>query len=196
MGCSEFLRARVSPEIKLQAKTLAEREFLNESAWLKRLVTREIRLASGHEPSEHEPDAAQGTRHLQKPPRQTGGCVRPMLVRLGAEDRLLLDARAEARGMRPATYVSVVTRSHLRGVTPLPKEEFLAMKHSIAELASIARNINQIAKAANGGWRIPGSVREEFRAMLKICEALRDNTKALLKANETSWSTGHAEAGL
>jgi hypothetical protein len=37
---------------------------------------------------------------------------------------------------------------------------------------------------------LPGSVREEFLAMFKICEALRDNTKALLKANETSWSTG------
>jgi len=38
-------------------------------------------------------------------------------------------------------------------------------------------------------------VREEFRAMLKICEALRDNTKALLKANLRSWSVGHSEAG-
>ena len=31
--------------------------------------------------------------------------------------------------------------------------------------------------------------------MLKICEALRDNTKALLKANETSWETGHVRSG-
>jgi len=37
--------------------------------------------------------------------------------------------------------------------------------------------------------------REEFRAMLKICEALRENTKALLKANLRSWSVGHSEAG-
>jgi hypothetical protein len=41
---------------------------------------------------------------------------------------------------------------------------------------------------------LPGSVREEFRAMLKICEALWDNTKALLKANLRSWSDGHPEA--
>jgi hypothetical protein len=37
-------------------------------------------------------------------------------------------------------------------------------------------------------------VREELRAMLKIFEALRDNTKALLKANLRSWSVGHSEA--
>jgi hypothetical protein len=36
----------------------------------------------------------------------------------------------------------------------------------------------------------------EFRAMLKICVALRDNTKVLLKANETSWEAGHAQADL
>ena len=68
------------------------------------------------------------------------------------------------------------------------KDELLALKRSIAELASIGRNINQIAKVANEGGGLPGSVREEFRAMLRICEALRDNTKALLKANLRSWS--------
>jgi len=54
-------------------------------------------------------------------------------------------------------------------------------------LACIGRNINQIAKVANegGGW--PSSVREKFRAMLRICEALRENTKALLKENLRSW---------
>ena len=98
--------------------------------------------------------------------------------------------------MRPATYLSVLTRAHLRALTPLPKEELLALKRSIGELGSIGRNINQIAKAANEGGRLPSSVREEFRAMLKVCEALRDNTKAMLKANETSWSRGHAEASL
>jgi hypothetical protein len=31
-----------------------------------------------------------------------------MLVRLRDEDKLLLDARAEVRGLRPATYASVL----------------------------------------------------------------------------------------
>jgi hypothetical protein len=115
-----------------------------------------------------------------------------MLVRLTVEDRLLLDARAQARGMRPATYASVLLRSHLRQLTPLPKDELLALKRSIADLGSIGRNINQIAKAVSGGGEVPGSVRSEFWAMLKICTALRDNTKALLNANLASWAAGHA----
>ncbi len=96
--------------------------------------------------------------------------------------------------MPAATYVSVLVRAHLRSLIPLPKDELLALKRSIAELAAIGRNINQIAKVANEGGGFPGSVREEFRAMLKICEALRENTKALLKANLRSWIVGHSRA--
>ena len=196
MGCTEFLKARVSPEIKLQAKAVAEREFLSEATWLKRLVLREIRVCNDARGGEREFGGADGVRRSTKEARDPNGRGRPILVCLRAEDRLLLDARSEARGMRPATYVSVLIRSHLRQLAPLPKDELLALKRSIGELASIGRNINQIAKALNEGGRAPGSVREEFRTMLKICEALRDNTKALLKASVTSWETGHAEADL
>jgi hypothetical protein len=119
------------------------------------------------------------------------GAGKPMLVRLTVKDRLLLGARAEARGMRPATYASVLLRSHLRQLTPLPKDELLALKRSIAELGSIGRNINQIARAVSGGGEVPGSLRGEFPAM-KICSALRDHIKALLSANLASWAAGHA----
>jgi hypothetical protein len=191
MACTEFLKARVSPEIKLHAKAVADREFLSESAWLKRLVLREFRASDAALGSEAETSRTDGNRRTGRDVRGPNGDGKPMLVRLRNEDRLLLDARAEARGMRPATYASVLLRSHLCKLTPLPKDEYLALKRSIAELASIGRNINQIAKAANEGGRMKDSAGAEFRAMLKICVALRDNTKALLKANETSWGAKH-----
>jgi hypothetical protein len=197
ISCAEILKTTVPTDIKLQAKAIAERESLSEATWLKRLVLREIRACDRARSVEGELCRAEGVR---QPGRGEtcgpSGCGKPILVRLRAEDRLLLDARAEARGLRPATYVSVLVRSHLRQLAPLPKDELLALKRSIAELATIGRNINQIAKAVNEGGRAPGSVRDEFRAMLKICEALRDDTKALLKANEISWQTGKSHADL
>lgn len=196
MNCTEILKARVSSEIKHQAKAIADRELLTEAAWLKRLVLRELRAA--------DDGSVTGLRsckvgELGRAPARSRAakiCGRPIYVRLREDDRLLLEARAAARGLRPATYLSVLTRSHLRSLAPLPKDEFLALRRSIGELAAIGRNINQIVKVANEGGRIPTTVREEFRAMLKICEALRDNTKALLKANASSWSTGDAETGV
>jgi hypothetical protein len=51
-----------------------------------------------------------------------------------------------------------------------------------------------MAKAANAsGHAVPG--RDDLRAMLKVCEGLRDHVKALLKANLNSWETGDAKAG-
>jgi len=193
MGDNEVLKTRVAPQLKLQAKAIADREFLSEAAWLKRLVVREIRSIHGVGIGEQESCRPARAGKPARDVRGSGGCDRPVYVRLRHDDRLLLDARSEARGMRPATYVAVLTRSHLRRLAPLPKDELLALRRSIGELAAIGRNINQIAKAANDGGRLPGSAREEFRAMLKVCEALRDNTKALLKANLTSWESGYGE---
>lgn len=181
----------MTAETKREIAAAADREMLSESAWLKRLLVREMRAARDPAVSPVPLQRAEGG---QCPGRRKGSpCDRPVLMLLQPEDRLLLDARAEGRGMRPATYVSVLTRSHLRRLAPLPKDELLALERSVSELSAIGRNINQIAKAANNGGRLPGSVREEFWAMLKICETLRDNTTALLMANLTSWESGFGQ---
>lgn len=191
MSCTEVVKARVTAETKREIAEAAAREMLTESAWLKRLLIREIRTVRDSARPQSVPRRGDGVRSHGG--HRGGPCERPILIRLRTEDRLLLDARSEARGMRPATYVAVLTRSHLRQLAPLPKDELLALRRSIGELAAIGRNLNQIAKAANDGGRLPGSAREEFRAMLRVCEALRDNTKGLLKANVASWESGHGE---
>lgn len=116
-----------------------------------------------------------------------------LTVRLRPDDETLLRVRAAARGMASATYLSVLTRAHLRSLAPLPKEELQALKRSVSELGSMGRNLNQIARAANQGDRVADPGREELRAMLRICEALRDHVKGLIAANLKSWERGYAE---
>ncbi|MEJ0086857.1 MAG: plasmid mobilization relaxosome protein MobC [Pseudomonadota bacterium] len=183
MAAEAFIHLRVTQETKSQLRALAQRENQSESALLKQLLGVMLRGVGDEAPADRGPDES-ANREAR------------LTIRLQAGDHLLLRERAGARSMPAATYVSVLVRAHLRSLSPLPKGELLALKGSIAELASIGRNINQIAKVANDGGGLPGTVREEFRAMLRICEALRDNTKALLKANVTSWRIGHAEANL
>lgn len=43
-----MLKARVSPAIKSQVKAIVDRELLTESAWLKRVVIREVRQAESY----------------------------------------------------------------------------------------------------------------------------------------------------
>ena len=186
MGVTEVIKTRLTPEIRARVATVTQTEVLTEAAWLRRLILRELQA---NHTRHQDPQAltARGpcsTRH---------GSTSRLNVRLRTEDRLLLRERAAVRGMAAATYVSMLVRSHLRDLAPLPKDELLALKRAVGELGAVGRNLNQIARAANEGSRIAGVGREEFRAILKICEALRDHTKNLIKANTASWATGHAE---
>lgn len=179
MAASQLIAVRVAPETKARFRALATWQQMTESALLKRLVDISLQGANAVRADVPEPNA-----------RATRG-VR-LYVRLRPDDRVLLRERASRRGMAPATYVSVLTRSHLRSLPPLPREELLALKRSVAELGAVGRNLNQIARATNQGGRVSGPSRDDLRAILKVCEALRDHTKALINANTVSWETGHA----
>jgi hypothetical protein len=174
-----FVQCRVTAEMKTLVRALAEREKITESALVKQLLEVVLRTA-----------ALQGSPNLEtldKPNRDAR-----FYVRLDPDDRVLLTGRATARGMRAATYISVLVRSHLRKVTPLPKEELAALKGAIAELRAIGNNLNQIARSMNQG-KEAALGRQDLQSMLAVAERLRDHFKALLIANEKSWEQGHAE---
>ena len=72
-------------------------------------------------------------------------------------------------------------------------EELLALRRTVSELGAVGRNLNQLARAANQGERVSGPARGDLRALLKVCEGLRDHVKTLLAANIRSWSQGYGE---
>jgi len=55
----------------------------------------------------------------------------------------------------------------LHDLAPLPKEELLALKRSVAELRAIGRNLNQMAKAAMPAFGAAPDA-DDLRAMLKV----------------------------
>jgi hypothetical protein len=180
MASPPFVAARVTPEMKTLLRTLAAREQITESALVRQLLEVMLRRSA----LEGLPKL-KALEHVSRDAR--------LSVRLAAEDRILLTGRATARGMAAATYVSVLVRSHLRNLTPLPKEELVALKSSVAELGAIGRNLNQIARVANQSGKPGGPGREDLRTMLRVAEGLRDHVKALLRANQISWGQGYAE---
>jgi hypothetical protein len=65
----------------------------------------------------------------------------------------------------------------------------------VNELTALGRNLNTMTRLLHQDSRQPGPGREEARIMLRICEALRDHVRALIKANLVSWEVGHAAQG-
>lgn len=189
MDAAQFLKTRVSAETKALVRATAQRQFITESIWFRRAIENALRA-----------EAEEGTAVSMRPfqDRRSASDAKQgdgarLYVRLRPDDRMLLRERAAARGMAGATYASVYLRAHLRNLPPLPKEELLALKRAVAELGVIGRNLNQIARAANQGHRSAGPAKDDLRALLTVCEALRDHVKRVIKSNLNSWAVGHAE---
>lgn len=177
MSDGTHLTTWVSQQTKQRFAALARQRDVSESALLKHLVELTLQAAN----PEENPVTAAARRATR------------ISIRLRPDDQLLLQERARSRGMPAATYVSVLVRAHLRSLSPLPKEELLALRRAVSELGAAGRNLNQLARAANQGERVVGPSRDDLRALLKACESLRDHVKELLVANVRSWAQGYGE---
>jgi hypothetical protein len=183
MAADAFIHCRVPVATKAAFGVLARYQGMTDSALLRRMIDLSFQSAG----LVRSTDAVSAPQPSPRTSRLT--------VRLRCDDQLLLQERAAARGMAPATYVSVLTRMHLRSLAPLPREELLALKRTVAELGAIGRNLNQIARGANQGERVDGPGQNYVQLMLRICGAVRDHVKALLLANLRSWQDGYASLG-
>jgi Bacterial mobilisation protein (MobC) len=181
VSATELLKTRVTADTKRIIQSVAQRQQLTESAWLRHLIEVTLQTA-GANPSDEIDRQKISIRATR------------LTIRLVAEDQLLLKARASARGMAAATYVSVLVRAHLRDLSSLPKQELMVLRRSVTELGAMGRNLNQIARLANQGGRVVGPTREDLMAILRACIGLRDHVAALMQANLATWETGHAEA--
>jgi hypothetical protein len=181
MNDGAHLTTWVNLETKTRFAAVARHQGLSDSALLRRLVDTMLQAGNAADGALTDSRAFRASRFS---------------IRLHPDDQMLLRERAAARGMPAATYVSVLTRAHLRSLSPLPKEELLALRRTVSELGNVGRNLNQIAREANQGERVSSPSREDLRAILKVCEGLRDHFKGLLSANIRSWEQGHAEPGI
>jgi hypothetical protein len=178
MGTSGHLSTWITIEAKQRFSAAACHLGLSESALLRRLVLQLLATAT-------EVPAPLSAHDLARDARIT--------VRLIHEDRALLRERAAARAMPASTYVSVLVRAHLRRLAPLPDRELSALKATTAELAVLGRNLNATAGLVGAPDQRAGPTREELFAIVRACEALRDHTRGLMRANLVSWEQGHTD---
>jgi hypothetical protein len=178
MRSCAHLSTWITAEAKQRFSAAACHLGLSESALLRRLVLQLLATATEAPAPLAVPDQVRDGR---------------ITVRLVPEDRALLRERAAARAMPASTYVSVLIRAHLRRLTPLPDRELSALKAVTGELAALGRKLNTTAGCIRTPDQWAGPTREELFAIVRACEALRDHTRGLIKANLVSWQQGHAD---
>jgi Bacterial mobilisation protein (MobC) len=181
MVADSLITARVTSEMKERFAAVARYQALSESALLKRLVEAALVAVTAVKP--------QVTQAVESVP--VGGKIS---VRLRTDDLLLLRERAGARAMPTSTYVSLLIRSHLRWVTPLPNAELDVLKRSVAAISVIGRNLNQIARAVNQGEGPNGASKADLQALLRALNGMRVHIKSLINSNLKSWRSGDEKA--
>ena len=181
MVADSLITARVTSEIKERFRAVACYQGLSESTLLKRMVEAALLTAAAVRPQ--VPESIE--------PVAVGGKIS---VRLRTDDLLLLRERTRARAMPTSTYVSLLIRSHLRSVTPLPSAELDVLKRSVAEISAIGRNLNQIARAMNKGEGSNGASKADLQALLRALNGMRVHIKSLVNSNLESWRSGDEKA--
>jgi len=177
-----YIAARVPSDTKVKFAAVARHHGISESVLLRRLV--EGALVTAAVVNTLQPEPVEPVAHSGK-----------ISVRLRPDALLLLRERAKARQMRTATYVALLVRSHLVNRPPLPTQELQALERSIAEVGTVGRNLNQIARSLNRGEDSAGPTKGDLQALARALSVLRDQTKSLLTANVTSWEVGYEKAG-
>jgi|SRR5579872_1934804 len=178
MSNRTHLTTWVTRESKARFAELAKAQGLSESALLRRVVESTIATVGGITPPPIVPVS----------PMPSSGRIS---VRLRADDLLLLRERAQVREMPTSTYVSLLVRSHLRALPPLPTVEVKALKCLVAELSAIGRNINQIARAVNNQQWPGGPTLQNLKSVIQALWITRDYIRDLIESNLASWDAGY-----
>lgn len=173
-----MLAARTSPESKAQFAALAKRRGMSESALLTALVDAVLDRNSAGDPG--------GDADVP-----TDAVTRRITLRLRPGDHALVEARAAARRMKPATYLVMLVHAHLRCHAPMPAEELSALKVSVSQLSLVGRSLQQVVyggEASGDAERLVLLLHQTADAL----DGLRRSVADLVKANLRSWEAGDA----
>jgi len=112
---------------------------------------------------------------------------RKYTIRLKASDAVALETRAQARSMKPSSYLTHLTRSHLIADPPLPSQELAQVKRLVGELNGIRMALLRIVELSGQGASISEPIGHAIQALLPGLKRIRNDVQAQLAANAKSW---------
>lgn len=181
---SAVVSMRMPPEAKAQLAALAARHQLSESGLLAQLVQEVLRSnASGAAADAH---ARAGIAH-------EAGADLPseerITLRLRHGDRVLAAARARARGMKTATYLTLLVHNHVRASDVLPPPELDAIKAVGAQLAALGRQLRMFGLPNTSTEVDWFELRDLIACVRHEVESARQASATVVRRNLMSWET-------
>jgi predicted DNA-binding protein len=170
------VKTRVSLEIKMKFQDLVKTKGKTEAEFLRSIIIATIGEVN-HE--DNHPEPTESNIELDR-----------LTIRL---PKFLMEAtkeRAKLKGMVKSRWIKSLVQSNIMNQPVMTDNEVLALRESNRELASIGRNLNQIARALNESFYKTESVKTE--TLNKLSQDIKENREAitaLTKASKESWMT-------
>ena len=184
---SRVIATRVSPDTRVRFAALAARHHLSASSLLAKMVDEvlkthgEISLGSG------------GQRPAGESENRPGAADR-ITLRLRQGDRALAAERARARGMKTASYLTLLIHNHVHDAAVLPPNELDHIKVTGARLAALGRQLRMFGMPNTQSEPVAPDLGEAIASVRREVEAAREATAALVRRNLIGWETGAGSA--
>jgi hypothetical protein len=162
------LRCRIAAPTKARIEALARRRGETASTWLRSVIDRALEEGDPVAPGNEDDASGSGPR------------IDRISIRLRPGDGRQLRLRAQARCMKPSTYVAALVRQHVGGSAPLPGPELRALKLVLAELSATSRRV----RAVPADRHTAASAVAELGLQL---EQVRAAVAAVVRSNAESW---------
>jgi uncharacterized protein (DUF1778 family) len=174
------ITARASLEEKAQFVALAAAAGMSESAF----ALQAIRSVLG---------SARQTQELHA--SSSAAATDRITIRLRPGDGATLIGRAAHRGMKPATYVAALVRSHLVANPPMTDKEVAQLKEGLRILAALGQKIAQTARSPALSDHTAEAMRKDLAVTRRLVEALETVTHNLVRASLVSWESRSGRNG-
>lgn len=109
-------------------------------------------------------------------------------------DAKMMKDYAARRGMKPSEFMKLLLRSWVSGDPVLPDKELNTLSNTLNELGEVGRNLNQITRRINSGeTAVNESLAASVNDTLELVLRLKEDIRAVIKANIESWERDYAE---
>ncbi len=105
-------------------------------------------------------------------------------LRLTADERVALDAAADAAGLGPSSYARQAVMNAVGREARVRRRSdglALALGRALGELGRVGNVVNQLARHAHGGGRVPSealdAVRKELATLTTAVLSLRESSR-------------------
>ncbi len=183
------LGTRVSSGTKMRFVALAAHHQLSASGFLAKLVEDVLKA---NPLTALDSDAPHGRSNA---PADDPANDR-LTLRLRPGDRALAAARADSRGMKTCSYLTLLVHNHVRRAAVLPPNELDHLKVICARLAALGRELRMFGMPNTAAQPPAGEpCGDVFAQLRREIEVACDATARVVRQNLVSWEAAGGEDG-